>query len=431
MKHSFTPDWWRNGTIYQIYPRSFFSAKNKEVGDLNGIRAKTDYLKSLGTDALWLSPFFKSPMKDYGYDVEDYCAIDPMFGTMADFDKLLAATHRAGLKLIIDQVYNHTSDRHAWFVESRQDRKNPKADWYVWADAKKDGSPPNNWQAIFGGSAWQWDARRCQYYLHQFLKEQPDLNFNNPQVQKALLKVAKFWLDKGVDGFRLDTAHCYLQDPKLRDNPPASVKAFNIIEVNPYFKQEHRYDIYYKHNLPFIESLRALTDKYKARMLVGEIGGDGQLDILSLYTQTQKRLHTAYTFGFLSHFDAERFNDIFLYLDKNLKDGWPCWAFSNHDVMRVAGRGPKEKKHLPAFTRMMMTLLLTMRGTPCIYQGEELGLSEADIAREDLRDPFGIEFWPEYKGRDGCRTPMPWEAHPHPTGGFPKRPLGCLRTRGR
>ena len=415
--NAFSKDWWRAGVIYQIYPRSFFAARNKEIGDLAGITAKMNYLASLGVDAIWLSPFFKSPMKDYGYDVEDYCAVDPQFGTMQDFKDLLMTAHNAGLKVIIDQVYNHTSDRHQWFVESRAGRDNPKADWYVWADPQKDGSPPNNWLAVFGGSAWQWDARREQYYLHQFLVEQPDLNFNNPQVQEAILTTVKFWLDLGVDGFRLDTVHCYLQDPELRNNPPAKEPTFNSIKANPYFMQEHLYDVYYQHNLPFITKLRALTNQYEARMLVGEIGGDRQLDILTLYTQTQERLHSAYTFGFLSEFDSALFRSIFIHLKENLKDGWPCWAFSNHDVRRVASRGQVAEEHRPAYTRMMMTLLVLMRGMTCIYQGEELGLPEADLRYEDLRDPFGIEFWPEYKGRDGCRTPMPWQQNT-PNAGF-------------
>lgn len=406
--NTFARDWWRTGVIYQIYPRSFFAAQNKEIGDLAGITSKMSYLASLGIDAIWLSPFFKSPMKDYGYDVEDYCAVDPQFGTMQHFKDLLMTAHNAGLKVIIDQVYNHTSDRHPWFSESRANRHNPRADWYVWADPKEDGSPPNNWLAVFGGSAWQWDARREQYYLHQFLVEQPDLNFNNPAVQRAILDVAKFWLDLGVDGFRLDTVHCYLQDPELRDNPPAREPAFGAFKANPYFMQEHLHDIYYQHNLPFISKLRALVDQYDARMLVGEIGGDRQLDILCLYTQPE-RLHSAYTFGFLSEFDTSRFHEIFAYLKEHLKDGWPCWAFSNHDVQRIASRGQIADEHRPAYTRMMMTLLVLMRGLPCIYQGEELGLPEADLAYADLHDPFGLEFWPEYKGRDGCRTPMPWQ----------------------
>ena len=410
---------WQNEVIYQIYPRSFFSSNGDAVGDIPGITAKLGYLKDLGIDKLWLSPFFKSPMKDYGYDIADYCAVDPLFGSNKDFDELVQQTHNQEMKIIIDQVYNHTSDQHDWFKQAVA--KQGKDERYVWADAQADGSPPNNWLSIFGGSAWQWEPRRAQYYLHQFLKEQPDLNFNNEETQKAILEVADFWLSKGVDGFRLDTAHCYTQDPQLRSNPPAKEdNFFGGTKVNPYFMQDHLYDIDYKRNLPFIEKLRAVADKYPGSFMVGEVGGNEQLDTLCLYTKSGKRLHSVYIFCFLSEFNAADLYKVFTYLDENLGDGYPCWAFSNHDVTRVASRGADNGEgnnegreevapELQAdYTRFMMTLLLTMRGVPCIYQGEELGLPEADIAFEDLQDPYGKQFWPEYKGRDGCRTPMPW-----------------------
>ena len=409
--------WWREGVIYQIYPRSYASAAAGGTGDLAGIASKLDYIAALGVDSIWLSPFFKSPMKDYGYDISDYCDVDPLFGDLRDFDALLKAAHTKGLKLIIDQAYNHTSDQHGWFEESRQNRTNPKADWYIWSDPKPDGTPPNNWLSRFGGCGWEWDTRRRQYYFHQYLKEQPDLNFNNPQVIEAILATGRFWLERGVDGFRLDTVINYLQDEKLRDNPAAKEAYAKERRANPYWMQDHPYDTDYKNALFFIEALRRLTDEYDDKMLVGEIGGRESLEILSLYTQTDKRLHTCYTFDFLFEFTAADFRRVFTRLERKLGDGWPCWAFSNHDVKRIASRGGGAEELRPRFARMMFALLMCIRGTPCIYQGEELGLPEADIPYQDLQDPFGKTFWPVNKGRDGCRTPMPWEADV-PNAGF-------------
>lgn len=410
---------WKEDVIYQVYPRSYFAKKGNSIGDINGITAKLDYIKQLGVDRIWISPFFKSPMKDYGYDIEDYYKVDKMFGTNADFYRLIKATHRRGMKIIIDQVYNHSSDQCEWFKQSVSGLHKDKKDWYVWADAKKDGSPPNNWLSIFGGNAWQWHPTKMQYYLHQFLKEQPDLNFNNPEVIKEILRVAKFWLDKGVNGFRLDTAHCYTQDKKLRNNPSLKKAAFDANPVNPYFKQEHLYDVDYKRNVPFFTKLRTLTDKYKDSFVVGEVGGNEQLDSMCLYTKTGNRLHAVYIFCFLVDFTSKDLYSVFSYLDRNLGDGYPCWAFSNHDVRRIASRNNVPSKLIPQYTRFMMALLLTIRGVPCIYQGEELGLPEADIDFADLQDPYGKEFWPEYKGRDGCRTPMPWDGNDK-YGGFSK-----------
>lgn len=409
MSQSRQTEWWREGVIYQIYPRSYAAAGRQGVGDLVGVESKLDYIAALGVDILWLSPFFTSPMKDYGYDIADFCNVDPLFGTLEDFDSLLAAVHSKGLKLIIDQAYNHSSDEHPWFQESRQDRTNPKADWYIWVDPNPDGTPPNNWLSVFGGCGWEWEPRRSQYYFHQFLKEQPDLNFNNPAVQEAILDVARFWLERGVDGFRLDTVVHYLQDPQLRNNPPASVDYVKEFAINPYYRQEHRYDVDFKRGVSFIEKLRSVTDEYKERMTMGEIGGTFQLEALALYTQTNKRLHTSYTFNFLFEFTAGEFRAVFNELNQRLGDGWATWAFSNHDVVRIASRNQVLPELQPQFRRMMFALLLSMRGTPCIYQGEELGLTEAELAYEELQDPFGRTFWPNFKGRDGCRTPMPWQ----------------------
>ncbi len=404
------PDWWRGAVIYQIYPRSYQDTNGDGVGDLRGITQRLDHIASLGVDAVWISPFFTSPMKDFGYDVSDYRDIDPMFGTLADFDALVAKAHSLGLKIMIDLVLSHTSDQHPWFKESRASRNNPKADWYVWADARPDGTPPTNWLSIFGGPAWQWDGRRLQYYMHNFLASQPDLNFHNRDVQDALLDVAQFWLDRGVDGFRLDTINFYFHDQQLRDNPglpPKLRNADTAPAVNPYNYQSHLYDKSQPEMLPFLERLRAVMDPYQAAA-VGEVGDSERgLEIIGEYTAGTKRMQMSYGFEFLSDtpLTAARIADTFTRLNAAAPGAWPCWALSNHDVKRHISRWNLSLDAAKAYA----TLLMCLRGSACLYQGEELGLPEADIAFEDLRDPYGIEFWPEFKGRDGCRTPMVWE----------------------
>jgi alpha-glucosidase len=407
--------WWRGGVIYQIYPRSFQDSNGDGIGDLPGITRRLDHIAALGADGIWLSPFFKSPMKDFGYDVSDYCDVDPMFGTLDDFKALVTRAHELGLKVMIDQVLSHTSDQHPWFIESRASRDNPRADWYVWADAKDDGTPPNNWLSIFGGSAWQWDTRRCQYYLHNFLTSQPDLNFHNPDVQEALLETVKFWLDLGVDGYRLDTANFYFHDRLLRNNPgkgapdPANPDpAAN--PFNPYAWQRHVHDKSQPENLPFLQRLRALVDRYPDTTIVGEIGDDDGLARVAEYTCGGNRLHMAYCFDLLGpqkdarflHGVLSRFIDI-------VGDGWPCWALSNHDCERAATRWGGASPD-PRQLRLMAAFQVSLRGTVCLYQGEELGLPEAQLHFDELQDPYGITLWPQYKGRDGCRTPMPWSA---------------------
>lgn len=404
-------EWWHGGVIYQIYPRSFQDSNGDGIGDLQGITQRLGYVASLGVDAIWISPFFKSPMKDFGYDVSDYRDVDPMFGSLADFDALLARAHDLGLKVMIDLVLSHTSDQHPWFAESRVSKDNDKSDWYVWADPKLDGTPPNNWPSIFGGPAWQWDSRRQQYYLHNFLTSQPDLNFHCEAVQDALLDVARFWLERGVDGFRLDTINFYFHDKELRDNPALPIDQRNSTiapMVNPYNHQDHLYSKSQPENIAFLERLRALTDEYDARACLGEVG-DAQrgLQIMGDYTKGDKRMHMCYAFEFLEgrRATASWVKEVFDKLIAEAPEGWPCWAFSNHDVMRHASRW-----NLPdAAQRAYVILMMSMRGSACLYQGEELGLGEADVAFEDLQDPYGIEFWPEFKGRDGCRTPMVWE----------------------
>ena len=397
--------WWKGAVVYQIYPRSFKDSNNDGSGDLSGITRKLDYVRSLGVDAIWLSPVFRSPMADFGYDISDYRDIDPVFGTMADFEMLLATAHGLGLKVIIDQVYSHTSERHPWFRESRRDRSNSMSDWYVWADPKADGSPPNNWLSLFGGPAWTWDAGRRQYYLHNFLSEQPDLNFHNEQVRSAILDVARFWLDKGVDGLRLDVANFYFCDPDLTDNPPSGRRDAN----RPYQFQRHVHDRSRPENLAFAETLRRLTDSYPGRMMVAEIGSASYVERSMEYTNGNRRLHTAYNFLLLEN------GPLTAALIRNAMESWsseaawPSWSFCNHDVERVASRWGGENPPR-AFAKMLVCLLLCLRGTIFLYQGEELGLPQARIPREGLRDPEGIRFSPHGLGRDGARTPFPWQS---------------------
>jgi len=410
-------EWWRGATIYQIYPRSFYDSNGDGIGDLPGITEKLDYVASLNVDAIWLSPFFCSPMKDFGYDVSNYRDIDPIFGTLEDFDRLVARAHELGLKVIIDQVLNHTSDQHDWFQESRQSRDNARADWYVWADPKPDGTVPNNWLSVFGGPAWTWDSRRRQYYLHNFLGSQPDLNFHNPDVVDQVLADVEFWLQRGVDGFRLDTANFFFHDAQLRDNPPSELIHTGGIGVrldNPYAYQRHLYDKTQPENLDFLKRLRSLLERYPGTTTVGEVGCDHSLQTMASYTSGGDKLHMAYSFDLLTdQRSADFLRHTVSTIEEALGDGWPCWSIGNHDVARVLSRwgdaGASDAQCL-----QLMALLLTLRGSLCIYQGEELGLTEAELAYEDLVDPYGINFWPEYKGRDGCRTPMPWRAgEPH------------------
>ncbi|WP_406664688.1 alpha-glucosidase family protein [Gallaecimonas sp. GXIMD1310] len=410
--------WWRGAVIYQIYPRSFQDTNGDGVGDLPGIINKLDYIASLGVDAIWISPFFKSPMADFGYDIADYRDVDPLFGTLDDFDKLLAGAHARGIKVMIDQVLSHTSVDHDWFKESRESRDNPKADWYVWADAKDDGSPPNNWMSLFGGVAWQWEPRRGQYYLHNFLTSQPDLNFHNPEVQQAALDNVQFWLDRGVDGFRLDAINFCFHDQQLRDNP-AKPKEKRVgrgfSPDNPYAFQYHWYNNTQPENLPFLERLRALTDQYPGATTLGEISAEDSLATTAEYTEAG-RLHMGYSFELLvDDFSAEYIRNTVQGLEDKMTHGWPCWAISNHDVKRAVSRwgGEQAPAHM---ANMLSAMVCSLRGSVCVYQGEELGLAEAEVAFEDLQDPYGITFWPEYKGRDGCRTPMPWQNSEH--GGF-------------
>ncbi len=412
-------DWWRGAVIYQIYPRSFQDSNGDGVGDLAGIIHRLPHVASLGVDAIWISPFFRSPMLDFGYDVSDYRDVDPMFGTLGDFDALVNRAHELGLKVLIDLVLSHTSHQHPWFLESRAGRDNAKADWYVWADAKPDGTPPNNWLSIFGGSAWEWDGERMQYYLHNFLSEQPDLNLHNTDVQDALLDVVRYWLERGVDGFRLDTINFYFHDPKLRANPALLPEDRNddiAPSVNPYNWQDHKFDKNQPENIAFLKRFREVLDEFPGSTAVGEVG-DAQYgaEIQAAYTAGDDKVHMCYDFSFLSGSkpNGDWVAKIIRKFEATIGDGWACWAFSNHDVVRHPSRwnlGEEAK-------RLYAAMLMSLRGSVCLYQGEELGLTEAYVAFEELQDPYGIRFWPKFKGRDGCRTPIPWVSD-NQNGGF-------------
>ncbi|MCB9990972.1 MAG: alpha glucosidase [Rhodospirillales bacterium] len=409
-------EWWRGGIFYQIYPRSFFDSNGDGIGDLYGITTKLEHIASLGVDAIWISPFYKSPMIDFGYDVSDYRDVDPIFGVNEDFDALLRKAHNLGLKIIVDMVLSHTSDKHPWFVESRTGNTNAKADWYIWADPKPDGTPPNNWQSIFGGPSWTFDTRRGQYYMHNFFKEQPDLNYHNPAVQDAILEECRFWFERGVDGFRLDTANFYFHDKELRDNPPKTdgiAGATQLDFIEPYAMQRHVYDKTRPENIEFIKRLRALSNEYEGTMLLGEIGDDNGTEISALYSSGDDKLHTTYSFSLMHGRRTELTASLIRSAieDHLAQQGncWPSWAFSNHDVVRSASRF-NTKNTTPDLAKLILAILCSLRGTAFIYQGEELGLPEAEIPFERLQDPWGKYLWPEWQGRDGCRTPMPWHS---------------------
>ena len=408
-------DWWRGAVIYQVYPRSFADTNGDGVGDLAGVTAHLEYIASLGVDAVWLSPFFTSPMKDFGYDVADYCDVDPIFGVLDDFDQLVARAHELGLKIITDLVFAHTSDRHVWFQDSRRSRAGLKADWFVWADAKIDGSPPSNWQSVFGGPAWTWDARRGQYYMHNFLPEQPQLNLHNTDVQNALLDVARFWLDRGVDGFRFDAINFSMHNPDLTDNPP----------LPPGGRRSRPFDFQDKvHNqsqpgiVDFLGRIRALTDSYGGRFSVAEVGGDHPEREMQAFTRGEDHLNSAYGFLYLY---APALNAALVREGTEAwhgrdGQGWPSWTFSNHDAPRAISRWA-EGRDLRAYAEMAMLLLMTLRGNVFIYQGEELALQQAEVPFERLVDPEAIVNWPQTLGRDGARTPIPWTEH-LPQAGF-------------
>ena len=422
IKGTLNEDWWKSAVIYQIYPRSFYDSNNDGIGDLKGVIEKLDHLNDgngggLGIDAIWISPFFPSPQADFGYDVSEYCDIDSDYGTLEDFDRLVNEAHLRGVKIILDLVLNHSSDQHKWFQESRKNRINAKADWYVWADPKPDGALPNNWLAVFGGAAWTYEPQRKQYYLHNFLPEQPDLNWYNHEVREALADVVRFWMNLGVDGFRLDTANYYAHDRQLRDNPKRPAVSLTMEdgqEANPLSRYITKYSKDRPENLEFIHFLRNIFNEKASITSIAEIGSGSGLDTtLKLGTDYVKHgdgLHMAYTFAMLSkEMNAEYFDHVVRFREEMIEDGWPCWSLSNHDCTRMITRFNCFAER-EGFQQMMLLLLLSLRGTPIIYYGEEVDMEEYPISKDEVRDPQGIRFWPDIKGRDGCRLPFPWDS---------------------
>lgn len=393
--------WWQTGIIYQVYPRSFQDSNNDGIGDLRGILKRLDHLQWLGITAVWLSPIYPSPMADFGYDISDYTGIHPLFGTMEDFDELLEEVHRRDMKLVLDLVPNHTSDQHPWFLESRSSLNNPKRDWYIWEDAREDGEVPNNWLSVFGGNAWEWDKTTKQYYYHAFLKEQPDLNWRNPEVQKAMFDVMRFWLDKGVDGFRVDVMWHMIKDKELRDNPPNP-------SYQPHMATYEQLLPVYSTDQPEVHSIvrqmRKVLDQYNERMMIGEI----YLPIHKLVTYygsaTERGAHLPFNFTLLSlPWTAPGISAAISEYEGALpENGWPNWVLGNHDQPRLASRVGTEQAKVAAM------LLLTLHGTPTIYYGDEIGMTDVSIPPEEIQDPQGLNMPDKNLSRDPQRTPMQW-----------------------
>lgn len=397
--------WWQRGVIYQIYPRSFLDSNGDGIGDLPGILDKLDYLEWLGVDAIWISPIFPSPMADFGYDVSDYTAIHPLFGTLADFDRLVAEAHRRQIKVILDYVPNHTSDRHPWFLESRTSRHNPRRDWYIWRDPAPDGGPPNNWRSVFGGSAWEWDAAPRQYYYHAYLKEQPDLNWRHPEVQAAILDVLRFWLDRGVDGFRVDALRQLIKDDQWRDNPP-----------NPAYQPgQSPYQAVlpvYTTDLPavhdIIARMRRVTDAYDERLLIGELYLPIER-LVTYYGVNGTGVHLPFNFHLIRvPWQAEQIAALIATYEAALPPGgWPNWVLGNHDQHRLVSRIGV------AQARVAAMLLLTLRGTPTLYYGDEIGMHDVAISPALVQDPWEQNVPGLGLGRDPERTPMQWDDGPN------------------
>jgi len=408
--------WWQTGVIYQIYPRSFYDANNDGIGDLAGITAKLDYLSDLGIDTLWLSPIYQSPMYDFGYDISDYRRIDPVFGDMDDFTHLLKEAHARGLRIIMDWVVNHTSHLHPWFQEARASRDNPKREWYIWQDDNHD-RPPNNWKAAFGGNAWEWDEHTQQFYLHSFLVQQPDLNWRNHDLRRAVMDEMQYWLDLGVDGFRLDVVNFFIKDKRLRDNPLTIGHT-----PRPYDLQKHIFDRNRPETLDIVKALRQFTDRFEDRLLIGEVytppPGDAALSSAYL-GNGRDALHLAFDFSLLyCRYGARSFRDaVECWYTALPEQGWPCNVLSNHDQARSFSRYGAGNDATPR-AKVLAAMLLTLKGTPFLYYGEEIGLADGKIKKSDLQDPLGKHYWPWHKGRDRARTPMQWSAQPH--AGFSK-----------
>jgi alpha-glucosidase len=394
--------WWESAVIYQVYPRSFQDTDDNGVGDLNGVIERLSYFVDLGVDAIWISPIFRSPMADFGYDISDYVDIDPIFGDMADFERLVAEAHARGISVILDFVPNHSSDRHPWFIESRKWRTSPKRDWYIWRDPAPGGGPPNNWLSEFGGSAWQFDEDSGQYYYHAFLGSQPDLNWRNPEVVDAMRDVLRFWMRKGVDGFRVDVIWHLIKDEAFRDNPP-----------NPNYREgrppNEAVTPLYSTDLPEVHDviavLRRTIDEFPGRLLIGEIYLPVER-LVAYYGRDLDGVHLPFNFALLNvRWDAKCILSLIAEYENALpKGGWPNWVLGNHDRPRIASRVGKGQAAVAAM------LLLTLRGTPTIYYGDELGMHQVEISRDRVRDPFERNVPGIGVGRDGCRTPMQWDA---------------------
>jgi alpha-glucosidase len=415
--------WWQSGVIYQIYPRSFQDSNGDGIGDLPGIIQRLDYLVTLGVSAIWISPIYPSPMADFGYDVSDFCAVDKVFGNLAEFDELVGEAHSRGLRLILDFVPNHTSNEHPWFLESRSSRDNPKRDWYIWRDAAADGTLPNNWLSRFGGPAWEWDEGTKQYYYHSFLKQQPDLNWRNPRVRHAMYDVVRFWLDRGVDGFRVDVLWLLIKDDQFRDNP-----------VNPGYdageSMHNRILPLYTADRPEIHevvaAMRGVVDAYPDRVLIGEIYLPIE-HLVTYYGRDLSGVNLPFNFQLLQTvWNAESIARIIAEYEKALPQGaWPNWVLGNHDNPRIVSRIG------PAQARVAAMLLLTLRGTPTIYYGEEIGMNDVPIAPEQLQDPAEKNQPGLRQGRDPERTPMPWDGSLLAgfTSGRPWLPIGTDHAR--
>lgn len=420
-----TVQWWQNAVIYQILPWSFLDTDGDGRGNLSGIIKKLDYISALGVDAIWLTPIYESPMDDLGYDITDMRDIDPVIGTLTTFDKLLALTHARGLRVIVDQVWSHTSDMHHWFIESSESRDNIRSDWYVWADPKPDGSPPNNWLSAFKGeSAWAWEPKREQYYLYHFLESQPKLNWFNSEVREAIFKRARFWLDRGVDGFRLDAPNFFLHDPQLRDEPQRPEDApmpDGIDPNNPMVKHMFQYSFCRPETLDMIKMIRELVEEYPGVMTLAEVTlCEDSIELSSEYTKGQDHAHLAYNSALLvdEPMSAQLMYKTLERVERYFAGGGNCWMVGNHDYGRLRSRWTgfdTNGEHYPEiFYHMVAAMLVAMPGAICLYQGDELGLSEAripeDISPEQIKDPFGQALYPEVVGRDGSRTPMPWRS---------------------
>ncbi|MGA9996874.1 MAG: alpha-glucosidase [Pyrinomonadaceae bacterium] len=407
--------WWKHAVFYEIYPRSFMDTNGDGIGDLNGITSKLDYLADLGVDALWITPFYPSPQVDFGYDVSDYEAVDAQFGTLEDADRLVREAHKRNMRIIMDMVLNHTSDQHRFFQASRASRNNPYRDWYIWRDPKRDGGPPNNWYSGFGPTAWTLDEKTGQYYYHFFYTEQPDLNWRNPKVEQAMFRSIRFWLDRGVDGFRLDAINWLFEDPQMRNNP-----------VLPALRQgsttEHEQELKYNRDLPqthgVLQRLRRVTDTYKGdRVLIGEIWVPTIEQLMSYYGPNDNEVHLPFNFFFFTEvkkLDAAGFRAVVEKSERALGGRWTTYVLSNHDDLRRAYTRYGDGAHNDEIAKLLALMLLTVRGSPFFYYGEEIGMESIEPETlEEVRDPVGKRYWPGYKGRDAQRRPMQWTNGPN------------------